>query len=79
MEPAVEELSEIERIGLLCSDGRDWQEGWAQFERTREPHRLLETHLTTMDSSLPKLPSFRMIAGWFVVVGGVILAFALTH
>lgn len=80
MDPALkQELSEKERVGLLCSDFKDWRQGWQLFERTGQPQRPLETHLTTMHSSLTHLPSFRMIAGWFILVGGSILAFALTH
>lgn len=80
MEPAVaHEASEQERLGAVCADDGDWRAGWERFEKTREPQRPMETYLTEMESSLTRLPSFRMVAGWFAVVGVAILAFIFTH
>jgi hypothetical protein len=51
----------------------------SEFQSALEPQRPSETHLTTMETSLSRLPSFRMIAGWFLLVTLLVLAFIFTH
>jgi hypothetical protein len=43
------------------------------------PQRPAETHPMTMETSLDRLPSFRMIAGWFVLIALIVLAFIFTR
>jgi hypothetical protein len=43
------------------------------------PQRPPETHPMTMETSLDRLPSFRMIAGWFVLIALIVLAFIFTR
>ena len=38
-----------------------------------------ETYPMTMETSLSRLPSFRMIAGWFVIIALIVLAFIFTR
>jgi hypothetical protein len=38
-----------------------------------------ETRPMTMETSLSRLPSFRMIAGWFVIIALIVLAFIFTR
>jgi hypothetical protein len=44
-----------------------------------EPQRPIESNVSTMEPTLTKLPSFRMIAGWFVLIVGLVLAFIFMH
>jgi hypothetical protein len=41
--------------------------------------RAPETRPMTMETSLSRLPSFRMIAGWFVIITLIVLAFIFTR
>ena len=43
------------------------------------PNRAPETHPMTMETSLTRLPSFRIIAGWFLLIALIVLAFILTR
>jgi HD-like signal output (HDOD) protein len=43
------------------------------------PNRPPETYPMTMQTSLTRLPSFRIIAGWFVLIALIVLAFILTR
>ena len=43
------------------------------------PQRPPETRPMTMETSLNHLPSFRMIAGWFVIIALIVLAFIFTR
>jgi hypothetical protein len=43
------------------------------------PQRPPETMLHTMETSLSRLPSFRIVAGWIVLIVGLFLAFVFTH
>ena len=43
------------------------------------PQRAPETHPMTMETSLNHLPSFRMIAGWFVIIALIVLTFIFTR
>ena len=49
------------------------------FQKALIPQRPLETRLNTMETSLSKLPSIRIIAGWILLIVGLALAFILTH
>jgi hypothetical protein len=49
------------------------------LERALTPQRPPETYLTTMETSLTRLPSFRIVAGWFALIAGLIVAFIFTH
>ena len=41
--------------------------------------RAPETRAMTMETSLSRLPSFRMIAGWFLIIALIVLAFIFTR
>jgi len=43
------------------------------------PQREPETHPMTMETSLTRLPSFRIIAGWFLLIALIVLAFIFTR
>ena len=43
------------------------------------PQRPPETYPMTMETSLDRLPSFRMIAGWFFLLALIVLAFIFTR
>lgn len=43
------------------------------------PDRALETQPMTMETSLERLPSFRMIAGWFMLIVLIVLTFIFTR
>jgi hypothetical protein len=43
------------------------------------PNRAPETHPMTMETSLTRLPSFRIVAGWFLLVVLIVFAFILTR
>lgn len=43
------------------------------------PQREPETHPMTMETSLTRLPSFRIIAGWFMLTALIVLAFIFTR
>lgn len=51
----------------------------AEIRPVLVPRREPETYRTTMQTSLSHLPSFRLIAGWFALIGGLLAAFLLTH
>jgi hypothetical protein len=60
------------------------KEARERFEKIGElpplvPQRAPETHPMTMETSLNHLPSFRMIAGWFVIIALIVLAFIFTR
>ena len=46
---------------------------------TRRPQRAPETHPMVMETSLTRLPSLRIVAGWFLLVALLVLAFILTR
>jgi hypothetical protein len=54
-------------------------EGISCARRLRHPERPPQTHPMTMQTSLSRLPSFRMIAGWFVLIALIVLAFIFTR
>jgi hypothetical protein len=43
------------------------------------PPRPVETNVSVMETSLPRLPHFRVVAGWFLLIVGLALAFIFTH
>jgi hypothetical protein len=43
------------------------------------PRRPVETNVSVMETSLPRLPHFRVVAGWFLLIVGLALAFIFTH
>jgi hypothetical protein len=43
------------------------------------PQREPETHPMTMETSLTRLPSLRIIAGWFALIALIVLIFILTR
>jgi len=43
------------------------------------PKREPETHPMTMETSLTRLPSFRILAGWFLLIALIVLAFIFTR
>jgi hypothetical protein len=60
------------------------KEARGQFEKMGQlpplvPQRPPETHPMTMETSLNHLPSFRMIAGWFVIIALIVLTFIFTR
>lgn len=46
---------------------------------SRHTQRPPETHPMTMETSLSRLPSLRMIAGWFAITAWIVLAFIFTR
>jgi hypothetical protein len=54
-----------------------WDE--SEIAKALFPQRPLETHLTIMETSLSRMPSFRIIAGWFLLITSLVLAFIFTH
>lgn len=54
-------------------------EGQVNMGRARVPARPPETRPMTMQTSLSRLPSIRLIAGWIVLVALLFLVFVLTH
>jgi hypothetical protein len=55
------------------------REGALNLARARTPSRPPETLPMTMKTSLSRLPSIHLIAGWVILIGLLFLAFALTH
>jgi hypothetical protein len=49
------------------------------MEKALYPERPQETTLITMETSLSRLPSFRIVAGWIVLIVALFLAFIFTH
>ena len=43
------------------------------------PQREPETQPMTMETSLTRLPSFRILAGWFLLIALIVLAFIFTR
>ena len=56
-----------------------WRQGGMSLERALLPSRPPETRAFSMQTSLSRLPSMRLIAGWFLLVAALGLAFFLTH
>ena len=46
---------------------------------TQQPQRLAETQPMVMQTSLQRLPSFRMVGGWFALIALLVLAFIFTR
>lgn len=44
-----------------------------------EPERPIETPISSMQTSLSRLPSLRILAGWLVLIVLLILTFKVTH
>src|SRR5688572_14388448 len=55
------------------------RQGALNAARARVPSRPPETRAIAMQTSLSRLPSIRLIAGWFLLIGLLFLAFFLTH
>jgi hypothetical protein len=55
------------------------REGALNLARARTPSRPPETLPMTMKTSLSRLPSIQLIAGWVVLIGLLFLTFLLTH
>ena len=85
-------IAASDRMSMLCSSlpeklgrcdsnelSRSFSEGAVGAARVRQSNRSPETHLTTMQTSLSRLPSFRMVGGWFLMIVGTVLIFILTH
>jgi hypothetical protein len=86
-------IANCERMALFCGNlPEQWQRvrepaalreayrrGLQNIDRALEPSRQPETELTTMETSLSRLPSLRIIAGWFLLIAGLIAAFVMTH
>jgi hypothetical protein len=53
--------------------------GAMNLARAKTPARLPETRPMTMQTSLSRLPSIRLIGGWIVLIALLFLAFVLTH
>jgi hypothetical protein len=77
-----------ERLALLIASSRGtnsfenplaYQEAGKKLQLALHPQRPLETHPMTMKTSLSRLPSFRLIAGWAAVVILLVLIFIFTH
>jgi hypothetical protein len=51
----------------------------AAVQTAHNPQRAPETHPMKMRTSLTRLPSLRMIAGWFLLITLLFLAFIVTH
>ena len=87
-------ISVAERVAMLWAglpekwqknidDARGLSAAYSQGERTlkltQEPQRAPETQPMTMETSLTRLPSFRIVAGWFALIALIILAFIFTR
>jgi hypothetical protein len=55
------------------------RQGTLNFARALTPSRPPESRAITMQTSLSRLPSFRLIAGWFLLIGLLLVLFLLTH
>jgi hypothetical protein len=49
------------------------------LEKALQPQRPMETSLHTMETSLSRLPSLRIVVGWVGLIIGLFLAFVFTH
>jgi hypothetical protein len=56
-----------------------FRQGALNWRRALAPARLPETPAMTMQTSLSRLPSIRIIAGWLFLIALLFLAFILTH
>lgn len=87
-------ISERERLALLWGGvAEKWSaepvdtaalqkayvEGASASSLAQEPQRAPETHPMVMETSLTRLPSFRIVAGWFLLIALLALAFILTR
>jgi hypothetical protein len=84
-------LAVMGRVALLIGDAPgklpealpgsiSFSEWMAVFELTKQPQRPIEPLPTkTMQTSLSRLPSFGLIAGWSAVVLVLVLVFIFTH
>jgi hypothetical protein len=50
-----------------------------EFQSWMEVRRPVETPISDMQTSLSRLPSIRMVAGWFLLIILLVLAFTFTH
>jgi len=66
-----------DKIGRVEEQGR-FLDG-IDLQKALHPQRPLETSLHTMETSLSRLPSFRIVAGWAALIIGLFLAFVFTH
>jgi hypothetical protein len=56
-----------------------YSKGLSAMKLAQQPQRLPQTHPMVMQTSLTRLPSFRIVAGWFALVVLIILAFIFTR
>jgi hypothetical protein len=56
-----------------------FRQGTLNFTRALSPSRPPETRAITMQTSLSRLPSIRIIAGWLLLIALLFVAFLLTH
>lgn len=68
----ISEPCAIEGLGKAPLDGVD-------MEKALYPERPRETTLITMETSLSRLPSFRIVAGWIALIFVLFLSFIFTH
>ena len=72
-------LSPDQRFAILCSGWPEKGRGLQEAARALHPQRPLDAHLPAMETSLARLPSFRMIAGWCLLMLGLAAGFMVTH
>lgn len=58
---------------------RDYAKGALAATLAQQPQRPPQTHPTVMQTSLSRLPSFRMVAGWGLLIVLIVLAFIFTR
>jgi hypothetical protein len=56
-----------------------YSQGEMALKLSQQPQRPPETQPMTMETSLTRLPSFRIVAGWFAMIVLIILAFIFTR
>jgi hypothetical protein len=65
------EIPPLNRLGMLC--------GAEDVDRALATRRERLTHVNKMQTSLSRLPSFRIVAGWFTIIVLLFLIFVFTH
>jgi hypothetical protein len=66
-------INDTVELAKACSQGE------RALRLTQEPQRPPETQPMTMETSLTRLPSFRIVAGWFALIALIIFAFIFTR
>ena len=56
-----------------------FEQGRRDAERALAPSRPIQSDVTTMEPTLSRLPSLRIVMGWFALIVGLILAFIFMH